>query len=189
MEWLAAIGDLAGNFLSGGVLGSVFGFFGKFAELAKLKEQHRHAETMMDKEAKHLSMELSSKAQIAKTEANAQIEVAASHAMAASYDHDARRYLSGKALANNKVAAFFMCFVDFFRGITRPALTLWLSIASYLVYSQTVKILSITTQSTPLTPDQAYQLYWLCINQLLSLAGIAVGWWFSSRPSKITAGQ
>ena len=184
MEWL---GDLLSNFLSGGILGSLFGFLGKFAELAKLKEQHRHDEAMMDKETEHLGMELSTKAQIAKTEASAAMEVAASQAMTASYDHDSRRYLSSEALEKNKVAAFFMGMVDYFRGMTRPALTIWLCIASYLVFCQTADVLELAMKGEAISASQAYRLYMMCIENLLSLAGIAVGWWFGSRPSNVGA--
>lgn len=175
--------SLGANFLSGGFIGGIFGFLGKFAELAKLKEQNRHRETMMDKETEHLKMELETRAQIVTTESNAQIEVAASQAFAASYDNDARRYLSDKALNQSKVAAFLMGMVDWLRGITRPVLTVALCIMAYMIFMQTVDL--VAKLNTPMTPDQAYQIYMVCIRNILELAGLAVGWWFGSRPSQV----
>lgn len=183
------LGDILGgigSIFSGGLLGLIGGIFTKFQELAILKEKNRHEETMQEKEKEFLAMELSRDVQVARHDENARVAASESAAMQASYQHDSRRYLDDKAMRKSVFAIYLMAIVDFFRGILRPGLTVYLTVLAQLTFNHILALYHIAEQAGfTLTPEQAFQLLYLCVVFILFLASTAVGWWFAVRPSQL----
>jgi hypothetical protein len=67
--------------------------------------------------------------------------------------------------------------LDLFRGLVRPALTVYLCVLSTLIYYQARELIA----QQPLKPDQALQIENLIVGTILYLTTTCVLWRFGTR--------
>lgn len=72
----------------------------------------------------------------------------------------------------------FLVFVDGVRGLVRPVLT-----ATLLVYCMVVLFYLTKHYNVELAEDQVYKLVFMLVENLVVCSGIALTWWFGSRPA------
>jgi len=122
-------------------------------------------------------MEIDKDVVVAKTEANAKMEIAATEALAQSYQADKAAYIpEGTKLG--PFSTFMLVIVDFTRGLIRPALTIYLCILATFIYIQSKEM------AQGMDVAKAGIIVETCINSLLYLTATSVTWWFGSRPKK-----
>jgi len=176
------IGTLLGSVLSGGATGLIGVALQRFADfknkqldiqLAKQKFEQDVALKQLDMQM--MEKEWAGRVQVAQTEAEAAADAAASKAFEASYAMEPKRYSEGVPVG--KVGGFLLVLLDLFRGIVRPALTVYLCAISTLIYLQARHLLD----KEDLSADQAMQIEHLIVGTILYLTTTCVLWWFGTR--------
>ena len=188
------IGFLTSIF-AGGATGLIGGVFSRLFDWLGQRERNKQKVIdndfelqRMDKEKDMLSMEIERDAIIAKTGANAKIEVAASKALAVSYEADKATY-TPEGVELGKTSVVMLVIVDFVRGLIRPGLTIYLCILATMIYLQSVEMMNLAVSATSVTEAtipaiKAIAVVDTCVNAILYLTSVAVTWWFGSRPKK-----
>lgn len=155
--------ELAGNALSGGVLGAAGAAFSRWheakLELTKLEINNKH---QLDMAEQGLA------AQVVKQDGDS---------LVASAPVDAATY----STATSQYASSQLMLVDAVRGLVRPLLTALL-LCSTMYYTN--RLLTIVGMN--LTPAEAHQLLQFLLESTVSCTGIALTWWFGARPTKQT---
>lgn len=90
-----------------------------------------------------------------------------------SFKMDAATYAS--AVPGSKL----MLIVDFVRGLVRPVLT-----ATLLIYCMVTLFYLTKHYDVQLAQNEVYELVSILIHNLVTCTGIALAWWFGSRPEK-----
>jgi hypothetical protein len=72
----------------------------------------------------------------------------------------------------------FLIFVDGVRGLVRPLLT-----ATLLIFCMITMFYLTKQYNVQLADDQVYKLVFMLVDNLVVCSGIALTWWFGSRPS------
>jgi hypothetical protein len=152
-----------GSILSGPI-GAIFGagsaIVTKVIDYKDRNAQRDHELQMRDKDREQLAMELASKSEIAKVDADTQVTMKEFDAVAASIGSDKATY--GDSLTGR--------IVDAARGLIRPVIT---SASMALVIYDTV----IAFKGAVLSPADRMTI----INTAQFLAGTAIAWWFGAR--------
>jgi len=172
-EWL---GDALAAVLSGGATGLLGAAFTTWGELTKLKEANRHAEAMAVHDLALAKAEAEGKLAIARSEGEAAIGVAEANALAASYGHDRATYYTGEL---GPVGRGFMVFVDFLRGIIRPAETLYFTGLCTWLTVVAVRLLEQLDASASV--EIVKQLVPQVVLVVLYLTTTIILWWFGAR--------
>lgn len=153
--------ELAGNAISGGVLGAAGAAFSRWheakLELAKLEINNKHE---LDMAEQGLA------AQVVKQDGDGL--VASAPADTATYSTDTSQYASPHLML-----------VDAVRGLVRPLLTALL-LCSTMYYTSRL----LTLAGAQLTPAEAHDLLKFLLESTVSCTGIALTWWFGARPTK-----
>lgn len=197
---LSFIGDALGSVATGGlsaVAGGIVGLAGswirqrfelKKAEMdltreqmqAKDRERERaHELAVLDKEAD--TAERRARVQLEETSLKGQISqlVESIKADQTAYSTGILEKMpAGKAKA---VAIMLLVFVDFCRGMTRPAIT-WLS--AYLVVSVWLRVSATLFEKIAEDKATATAIAFRSLDMIFFVAGMSIGWWFGSRPQK-----
>ena len=169
-----------GSILTGGATGLIGAAVTRYADykLEALRMEHKREEIKLQNEQIRIEGEV--RTRVAETEAAGAAEVASYEALSASYKADTATYL---AKAQGKVSAFFMGLVDWVRGMTRPALTGYLSLlTTWIAFSLYGMVGELQTQQLLMNETQLVQMWWDVINMVLYLTATSVLWWFGSRP-------
>lgn len=181
MDWL--------NLISGGVggslLGGIFAVVGKLVDLKGQKQAFDHKEAMRRADTDYMVKEaeigmqrdaISEEGRTARALINARTEAT---------KNDKRTYSvgvlekwnpkTGFGQSMKSIAVWQMVQVDFMRGVTRPG-GLWVitAVAAWFSYN----ILEKAGWLAVLTPEQLYQLVWLIITTIFSLATMAWTFWY-----------
>lgn len=150
---LMSLLDIAGNALSGGVLGAAGAAFSRWHEaklgLTKLAITNQHQLALL----------------AAKQDGDG---------LMASAPADTATYSTG----TSQYASNQLMLVDAVRGLVRPLLTAAL-LCSTMYY--TSRLLSMT--EARLTPAEAHQLLQFLLESTVSCTSIALTWWFGARPT------
>lgn len=174
------LGDIFSNILSGGATGLLGTIATAWVSLKKAKENNRHAESMAELQHKQALAEAEADLKTAQTEGEIQQSLAntkaAAEGLAKSYEHDQRRYATGKL---GWFARGWMVAVDVARGFMRPGLTLYLVILTSLMYWQMLDILGGFEQSVG--AGEIMSLVQHITVTVLYLTTTCVAWWFGGR--------
>lgn len=172
--------------LGSGGFGSIVGLVGgymnrrldmqaKALEIQDKVNERAHDLLRMDKEREYMSAEFAARVQVAAKEnegkqitADAAIEVAGYSAMGDSYSFAATTSADG--------------WVDKASKAVRPLVTLLFLVFTAVIFWQVQKL--INALETPLTPEQAVNLYTMIIEWTVFQAAVCTGWWFAMRPGK-----
>jgi hypothetical protein len=146
----------------GALFGAVGAIGGKILDYKSKQLDHAHELAMKDKARELLQLELSSKSEIAKVDANTQIAVREFDATAASISADRATY------GDNWMGRV----VDLLRGLIRPLVTIG---AMTLVGGMTITVLR---GGAELSPAERMEL----LREVLFISSAAITWWFGLRP-------
>lgn len=176
MDLLGGITSLLGGGITGivgTVVSSVYSYKSKQLDVELQKEKYANEIALKEADAKIAAQEWASRTQIAQTTADAQVEAEDAKGFTASLTSEPQRYASGTLTITQN---WLMVFLDFFRGIIRPSLTLYLAILTTVIYVQARTLLG-----TGMTPEQATGLVAKIIDTVLYLTSTVTLWWFGSR--------
>lgn len=195
---LALLGGLLSSVMSGGATGLLGILIQRFFD-AKSKAQdievialnHKNALDLKEMEIKTVAREWEGREAVAQREAEgvaaqAQAEEHAREVEAdssnygRSIDNDKATYSAPDAQKKNKWLAVMMGSVDFIRGITRPALTMYLVVLTHIMFNWARQIAA--EKGVTLTAVEVKEIIMTIITTLLYLATVAVVWWFGTRP-------
>ena len=187
---LEIIGTIFGSVFSGGATGLIGVGLQRYADhknkqldiqLAKQKFDQDLALKQMDMQM--MEKEWAGRVQVAQTEAEAAADVAASRAFEASLASEPKRYSEGVKVG--RAGGLLLVLMDVFRGMVRPALTVYLCVLSTLIYYQARELVA----KENLTPDQSLSIENMIVGTILYLTTTCVLWWFGTRnkqqPSKL----
>lgn len=161
-----------------GLLGVVVQRFTEYKtkqlEISADREKYAHEVQMKEADAKIMAQEWAAKTQVAQVEAAGAADVADTQAFAVALSSEPKRYSDGIAATPGQGWLLFL--LDFFRGIIRPALTVYLCAITTFVYLQARALLT-----TGVAPDEAIGLVKLIIHTVLYLTTTCVLFWFGTR--------
>ena len=179
---LEIIGTIFGSVFSGGATGLIGVAVQRYADYKNRQLEMQIAKQKFDQDLalKQVDMQIMEKewaarVQVAQTEAEAAADAAASQAFAASYAMEPKRYSEGVPVG--KAGGFLLVLLDLFRGVVRPALTVYLCVLTTMIYYQA----RILIDREDLDPEQALQIEHLIVGTILYLTTTCVLWWFGTR--------
>jgi hypothetical protein len=179
---LEVIGTIFGSVLSGGATGLIGVALQRFADYKNKQLDIEAAKQKFDQDLalKQVDMQIMEKewagrVQVAQTEAEAAADAAASQAFAASYAMEPKRYSEGVSVG--KAGGFLLVLLDLFRGVVRPALTVYLCVLTTMIYYQARELIA----NEDLDPEQALKIENLIVGTILYLTTTCVLWWFGTR--------
>jgi len=192
--------ELISSIFGGGIVGLIGSLAQKYfayqtakLELQKQKNNHEHEREMMSQERMFMEAEAKARIQIIEEETRGAIQAAKYELAGEELDAQKASYAHDSATYSKDTDSTLMRIVDFFRGLIRPLLTLYLcavstyiTYKSYVMYNQTMTLikdnLSRFTGDGALVMAKAnFELLEMIITALLFLASTAVTWWFGSR--------
>lgn len=190
---MSVIGTVVDIFTSGGIgsiLGGVTGLVGTWLkgrhelEMWKLraderKDQRAHELAIMSKESENAI----ALANVHRQEAD---DVASGQALKASYDMEPKRFSEGLSFPNTwygrlakSWVAFLMFHLDFFRGLMRPGLTVYMAILNTMIYWEYRAL--VETYAIQPTPEEAHAVTMYFISSFTYLFTTAYVWWYGDR--------
>lgn len=174
------ITDALGSILGGGATGLFGTIATAFVSYKKIKEENRHKEQMAVVNQQTIRLEGELNLRQAQVEGEIQQSLAdtkaAAEGLVASYEHDQRRYATGKL---GKFGRFLMVLVDFARGSMRPGLTTYLVVLTTLMYVEMLTL--VNGLQGALNGSNAVVLLQHIIMTVLYLTVTCVTWWFAGR--------
>lgn len=187
------LGDVIGVVASGGfgaIFGGITGLVGTW-----LKSKHERdmlkiklEEKQKDREHDLAVMKMEGENAIAVAEIQRQEadDVASAAALQASYKMEPKRYAEGMTFPDNwygrilkALVTFLMFCLDFFRGVMRPGLTLYMAVLNSLIYWEYQRL--IETYAIQPTPEQSYAIMMYFASSFSYLFTTAFVWWFGDR--------
>lgn len=182
MSLLDTIGSAASSILGGGITGILGVAVQRFADyknkqldIAASREKYAHEASMKRADAEIMQAEWAARTKVAEIETTGKIDVADSSAFAASFQTEPQRYSAD--VKPNVAQSWVFVILDFFRGIIRPGLTVYLCILTTLVYVQIDQKL----KTNPLDQAQLAEISRLVIGTILYLTSSCCMWWFGTR--------
>lgn len=161
-----------------GVLGvgiqRVFEFKTKKLELEANRDLYDHQVRMKQADAAIMAQEWAARSKIAEAESATAMDVADSAAFAKSFSMEPQRYSEGHFSRGQN---WLMVFLDVFRGVVRPALTVYLCVLTTLIYLKCQTMLD----DQAILPDQALDLTKTLVETILYLTTTCILFWFGSR--------
>ena len=97
-----------------------------------------------------------------------------------SYGHDARSYTEGMRIKSGWLKVPLV-FVDFVRGLVRPALTVYLIVLVWLTFNRVEGVIDSAGMEA-IKPQEALVIFAGVVDMILYLAATAVTWWYGTRP-------
>lgn len=184
---LSGLISMLGAGTLGGVTGLLGGIVNRWADHKAAQERHKHEQAMADKDLEYLKFETERDVQVAREHANMVKEKAGLDAMAKSYESDRRSYLDTSMTRDlpgwmRGLIASLMSLVDFVRGMTRPALTIYLCVLTTLMYMQMHQL--IGELGIAFDSAAAIGIIHDLVHAVIYLTTMAVGWWFATRTKK-----
>ena len=182
---IAAILSLLGSSAVGSLIGGMFAFFNRKADLQlkQIELAHEESRWVHDMNLRKADLE------IAQAEANAKVQVAVLETDA--QVDSARMVAIGQAQIGDRVSAeeikeagglgWIMVLVSAFNRLIRPGLTLILALAA--LYVNWMMIDKLVTQWPTLSPERQYDAGMQAFAWVTAQASVAFGYWFVARGS------
>ena len=174
---MSAIVEFFSNALGGGLLGTAAAGVSKYLEgkqqLELKKLDNAHEAKMYAYEQAALKMKLQSDQLLMDKNLELETRVIDAKAMMESMQSDTARY----ATVDVSHASQLLIVVDAIRGLTRPIITGLLSACSVFL-----AVYIVVNFGDQFTRSEANGYFRLLIENLVTLAGISVGWYFGARP-------
>lgn len=173
---ISGILALLGSSAVGTLLGGIFAFLNKKADLDIRKMELAHELTKLDKELEYAKQEAISKHDVAVVEADGSIETARMAAIAATVAADAITAADIKAAGS---WGWVLIFAAGLNRAVRPIMTIVL--AGTAIYLNIELITKLTSFWTSLTPLQQLDTSMQAFAWITGQAGVVIGYWFVSR--------
>lgn len=169
------------NVLSGGVTGLAGAGIQLFAQY-KMKQLDMQLEAQrgsQELEKRKVDLEITKEEnagrfKIAEKEGETAQSVAETEAFGKSLFHEPDRYSSTEVTKNQM---WWLVLLDFIRGITRPALTIYLCALTTYIWWQVRQLIA----TEDLSGDSVLEIWKLVVNTILYLTTTVVLWWFGVR--------
>ena len=159
--------SILGSIFAGGATGLIGTAISRLGDFFQQRENHKHELELMRENRETMKV---------RGELNMQAKDA--EAFESSIAADKAAYTTGKDLP--KWAEFMLAFVDFVRGLMRPALTIYLIVLTSLIYHQIDAVLKAAGVQS-IQADLAADLLRKIILTILYLTTTCVTWWFGTR--------
>ena len=176
MDLLGGITSLLGGGLTG-ILGStvqrVFEYKSKKLDIELQKDKFVNEVALKKVDAEIMAQEWASRTRVAEVEGASRVEVEDARAFNTALTSEPQRYSQGDL---TRPQNWLMVSLDFFRGIVRPGLTLYLCSITTVVYIQAREVMGSNISS-----NQAYDLVDTIVHTVLYLTATCVLFWFGSR--------
>ena len=166
--------QLISSIFGGGVTGLLGAVVTKITEYKTAKLKADHEIEMRKADAAIMAQEWAARTQMAQVEASAKVDAADAQSFADSYRLEPQMYSDPKKATSAQEWLFV--FLDFMRGIVRPALTIYLCALTTAIYLQAHALLG-----TGMDKTQAVVLVSHIIDTVLYLTVTVVCWWFGVR--------
>lgn len=176
MDILGGLTSLLGGGITGivgTVVSSVYTYKSKQLDVELQKEKYANEVELKKADAAIMQQEWAARTQIAGTQAAAQMDAEDSKAFAASLTSEPQRYAEGPLSEKQN---WLMVVLDFFKGMIRPSMTIYLAALTTLIYLQAEALIG-----HGITQDQAAGLVSKIIDTVLYLTTTVILWWFGSR--------
>lgn len=174
---MSVLADIVSNALGGGMLGTAAAVIGKVLEgkqkLREMELDHTHEQKMYAYEMQSLGMKLKSEQLLMDRQVELETRVIDAKAMMESMQSDKATY----ATVDISNASKWLIMVDAVRGLTRPVITGLLTACSIFLAGYIV-----VEFGSKFTPEEANGYFKTLIDNLVTLAGLSVGWYFGARP-------
>lgn len=166
---------MLGGLISGGVTGLIGSVVSNITDYFEQRRKNEHEKELRKLDIQEMQQEYEARKQITAQKTDADT-------MQSSYKHDARSYSKDVDIKSVWLKTMLV-FVDFVRGMVRPALTLFLI---WLVWDTRQEVQMIIDQAglDALSPEKAIGIYTAVVEMILFLASTAITWWFGTRPRK-----
>lgn len=161
------------SLFSGGITGVLGSIVTNVADFLEQRRKNQH-----ELELRKLDIQEMEKEYEYRKDVTAQKTQAASQQT--SYDHDSRSYTSDIKLKSGWLK-LPLIFVDFIRGMVRPALTIFLIVLVWMTFNKVQGVIDAAGMEA-ISLDKAMSIYAEVIDMILYLASTAVTWWFGTRP-------
>lgn len=183
------IGALAGNLLSGGLLGGLTGLIGNgltaFTNYKTQKLKNNHELAMAEQDRLNITAEADAAVKIEQERVKG-VEIEGElAALTESYKQSSKSlfhksYMDKMPKWIATTVGLMFAFIDFLKGAARPVLTYYLMGASTWLTMLTYDMLQ-KMQGQALTQEQAYDLFNLLVTTIVYLTVTCVTWWFADR--------
>ena len=182
--------DLIGGGAISGILGGITGLVGTWmksrheARMAEVRRQERADERAH--EASMMKMEHDNAIAVADIQRQESADRTAGVAHAQSYKMEPKRFSEGMTFPDtfigrrvHEIVSFLMFALDFFRGLMRPGLTVYMAILVTMIYWEMQALLE--TLNVTFDGGQALITVQLIVNTILYLFTTAFVWWYGDR--------
>ena len=182
--------DLLGGGALSGVLGGITGLFGTWLKtryetsLAEIRNQTRKDER--EHENKMMQLEHNNALAIAEVQRQEAADRSAARSHVQSYRLEPQRFSEGLEFPDtwfgrrvHEVCSFLLYALDFFRGIMRPGLTVYMAVLVTWVYWDLTLLLE--TLGVAFDAGQATTMVMMIVNTFLYLFTTAFVWWYGDR--------
>lgn len=170
------------SLLGGGITGLIGTLLSNITDLWKAHQDRKHEVEMRKLDIQIMDKEHDYAVKLENVKTEGEIRTGELDLRERSYEFDAATYAK-----DMRIKAWWlkmlMVFVDFIRGLVRPALTLFLIYLTYKVYQQATMVLELAGEEN-LSADKAHATYEYIVNMILYLTAVCVTWWFGTRPKK-----
>jgi len=170
---LSSIVSGISSLLSGGATGIIGSIVTNISDYFEQRRKNQHQLKLRELDIQEMEKEYEWRAKITEQKTETKVQEI-------SYDHDSRSYTSGMQLKSGWLKAPLV-FVDFIRGMVRPALTIFLIVLVWMTFNKVQGVIDSAGMEA-LNPDKAMSIYAGVIDMILYLASTAVTWWFGTRP-------
>ena len=167
------LGDALGAIVSGGATGLLGSGISLFGEIKKQKMIFEHEEKM----EKHRHDGIRLQMEAVKEKAISDINIAEMKAFSKSQENDKATYSGGQILSDGQ--KWLMVIVDFFRGIIRPGMTIYMTVLTTLIYFEVMTL--IEGLGGVIDKDMALGLANQIVLVVLYLTSTTILWWFGTR--------
>lgn len=178
MPFLGFLSSIFGGGVTG-LLGAglqrVMDYKSKQLDLELEQKKMEHEIELRKADAAIMAQEWAARTQVATIEAGAKVDVADSAAFAASFATEPQKYSQGAALTPAQV--WVMVLLDLFRGVVRPAMTVYLCIIVTMLYLDAQAIAAVR----PVKDTDVLALLTKITDAILYIWTTVSLWWFGTR--------
>jgi hypothetical protein len=183
---LDVFGTLLTGVLSGGATGLIGVFLQRYFDLQHKKQEIEQFKLQLANNIELAKMESERTQRVAQIEQETEFAKADAQTLTASFAHDSATYLDKEAQRKpgfvSALVTLLMGFVDFLRGVLRPAMTAYLCgvVTMMFYWSRELAV----AHGLQMTPEQVMQIILQVVSTILYCWTTATLWWFGTRPPK-----
>lgn len=170
------------SLLSGGITGVIGSVVSNITDIFKERQKQKFEVKKRELDLAAMDKEYEFQMNKIEVQTDADLETAAMDLMAKSYAHDTATYSKGLKIQSAWLKGMLV-FADFVRALVRPVLTIYLI---YMLWDTRVEAKAILDALgvDAVSPEKAMTTYAAITDTICYMAGMALSWWFGTRPGK-----